>query len=100
VSKATWDKLPADVRPALLQAAQEAGTRLRAEIRASADRDIEEMKKRGLNVVPVDAKAREQWKKTTEAMFPKVRGSLVPAEAFDEAFRRRDEYRKLPASAR
>jgi TRAP-type transport system periplasmic protein len=100
VSKATWEKLPVDVRPALLQAAQEAGTKLRAEIRASGDRDVEEMKKRGLNVVAVDAKAREQWQKVTETMFPRVRGSLVPDEAFDEALRRRDEYRKLPASAR
>ena len=100
ITRATWDKIPADVRPALLAAAQEAGQRLREEMRASGDKDVLEMKKRGLNVVPVDAKAREAWKKTTEAIFPRVRGRVVPAEAFDEALRLRDEYRKLPASAR
>jgi TRAP-type C4-dicarboxylate transport system substrate-binding protein len=100
VSRASWEKLPSDLRPALLEAAQEAGTKLRAEIRASGQRDIEEMKKRGLNVVSVDAKAREQWKKTTEVMLPRVRGPIVPAEAFDEALRLRDEYRRLPAAAR
>jgi hypothetical protein len=52
------------------------------------------MKKRGLNVVAVDAKAREQWKKTAESLYPKIRGAVVPADAFDEAMRYRDEYRK------
>jgi TRAP-type C4-dicarboxylate transport system substrate-binding protein len=100
VSKATWDKLPADLRPQLLQSAREAGEKLRAEIRSTAERDVEEMRKRGLNVVAVDARARAEWKKITETMFPRVRGTLVPAEAFDEAIRLRDEYRKQPASAR
>lgn len=100
ITRATWEKIPADLRPALLAATQEAGQRLREEMRASGEKDVLEMKKRGLNVVPVDAKAREAWRKTTEAIFPRVRGPIVPAEAFDEALRLRDEYRKRPASAR
>jgi TRAP-type C4-dicarboxylate transport system substrate-binding protein len=100
ISKATWDKLPADLRPVLAQAAQEAGEKLREEIRASGERDIEEMRKRGLNVVKVDAKARAEWAKATESMFPRIRGAIVPAEAFDEALRLRDEYRRRPAASR
>jgi TRAP-type C4-dicarboxylate transport system substrate-binding protein len=100
ISKTTWDKLPADLRPALAEAAQEAGAKLREEMRASGERDIEEMRKRGLNVVSVDAKARGEWRKVTEVMFPRVRGTIVPAEAFDEALRLRDEYRRRPAGAR
>jgi TRAP-type transport system periplasmic protein len=100
IQKATWEKIPADLRPALLAAAQDGGRRLREEMRASGDKDILEMKKRGLNVVPVDAKAREAWKKTTEAILARARGPIVPAPAFDEAMRFRDEYRKRPASAR
>jgi TRAP-type C4-dicarboxylate transport system substrate-binding protein len=95
VSKATWDKVPEDLKPALRKSAQEAGQRLREEIRGSDERDIEEMKKRGLRVVAVGARAREEWKKTAEAMFPRVRGTIVPAAAFDEALRLRDEYRRL-----
>ena len=56
------------------------------------------MKKRGLNVVAVDEKARALWQKTAESMYPKVRGVIVPADAFDEALRYRDEYRKRPGS--
>jgi TRAP-type transport system periplasmic protein len=99
IAKATWDKIPADLRPALLEATREGGSRLQAEIRASGERDVEEMKKRGLNVVAVDAKARALWQKTTESMYPKVRGVIVPDEAFDEALRQRDEYRKQHSTA-
>jgi TRAP-type C4-dicarboxylate transport system substrate-binding protein len=94
INKTVWDKIPADLRPALLQAAREAGMRLQEEIRKTGDRDVEAMRKRGLNVVAVDARAREQWKKTAESLYPKIRGAIVPADAFDEALRYRDEYRK------
>ena len=94
ISKGTWDKIPAELRPALLEASRGAGKRLRAEIRQSAGRDTEAMKKRGLNVVSVDAKARAIWQKTAEDLYPKIRGRVVPADAFDEAKRLRDEYRK------
>jgi TRAP-type C4-dicarboxylate transport system substrate-binding protein len=94
INKTVWDKVPADLKPALLQAAREAGTRLQQEVRKTGDRDIESMRKRGLNVVAVDAKARELWKKTAESLYPRIRGAIVPADAFDEAVRYRDEYRK------
>jgi TRAP-type C4-dicarboxylate transport system substrate-binding protein len=99
ITKSTWEKIPADVRPALLEAARDGGRRLQAEIRASEDKDIEAMKKRGLNVVAVDAKTREVWRKLAESVYPKVRGTIVPADAFDEALKFRDEYRKRAASA-
>ena len=99
ISKPTWEKIPADVRPALLEAARDAGKRLQTEIRAGGERDVEAMKKRGLNVVPVDAKTRDLWRKTAEAMYPRIRGTIVPAEAFDEAMKYRDEYRKRGPAA-
>jgi TRAP-type C4-dicarboxylate transport system substrate-binding protein len=94
INKSTWEKIPADIRPALLEAARADGKRLQDEIRKSADKDVEAMKKRGLNVVPVDAAARALWQKTAEGAYPKIRGLIVPADAFDEARRLRDEYRK------
>ena len=101
VSKGTWDKVPADVRPQLLEIARDAGVRLQKEIRDAEARDVEAMKKRGLNVVPVSGAQRAEWQKLTESLYPKIRGRIVPAEAFDEALRYRDEYRKShPAAAR
>jgi TRAP-type C4-dicarboxylate transport system substrate-binding protein len=100
VTKATWEKVPADVRPALLEATREAGARLQAEIRQSEQKDVEAMKKRGLNVVSVSTAQRVQWQKLTESIYPKVRGPIVPAEPFDEAMRYRDEFRKQGRTAR
>jgi len=94
IAKATWEKIPPDVRPLLLEAARVDGARLQAEIRRSGDRDVGAMKKRGLNVVPVDARARALWLETAQSLYPRIRGKIVPAEAFDMALRFRDEYRK------
>jgi len=100
IRKVDWEKIPADVRPKLLEAAREAGRRLRAEIRGSETRDIEAMKKRGLNVVAVDAKAHAAWQRLAESIYPKIRGPIVPADAFDEALRYRDELRKAQGPAK
>ncbi|HET7293979.1 MAG TPA: TRAP transporter substrate-binding protein DctP [Vicinamibacteria bacterium] len=94
INKATWERIPAEVRPALLESARSAGARLQAEIRKSGARDVEAMRKRGLNVVPLDDRTRALWQQTAESLYPRVRGAIVPADAFDEAQRLRDEYRK------
>jgi TRAP-type C4-dicarboxylate transport system substrate-binding protein len=97
IRKDTWAKVPADVKPALLQAMEEAGTKLQAEIRKSGESDVAMMKAAsggGLKVVPVDARTTELWRKTAESAYGKIRGDFVPADAFDEAMRYRDEFRK------
>jgi TRAP-type C4-dicarboxylate transport system substrate-binding protein len=99
VKKDTWDKIPAELHAPLLEAAREAGRRLQDEIRQSAQRDVEAMKKRGLTVVAVDAKTKAEWRQTAESFYPKVRGPIVPAAAFDQALKFRDELRAAkPAS--
>ena len=94
ITKKAWDRIPADVQPAIKQATAEAGARLRKEIRDAETRDVEAMKKRGLTVVPVTDAQRAEWQKLTETLYPEIRGRVVPPEAFDEALRLRDEYRK------
>jgi TRAP-type C4-dicarboxylate transport system substrate-binding protein len=94
VKKDAWAKVPADVKPVLLKAMEEAGTRLQAEIRKSGETDVAAMKTTSLTVVPVDAKTTELWRKTAESAYGKIRGDFVPADAFDEAMKYRDEYRK------
>ena len=94
IKKDVWDKIPADLHAPLLQAAREAGAKLQADIRKSGTTDVEAMKKRGLTVVPVDAKALQAWQKAAEAAYPMIRGRIVPADVFDEALKYRDDYRK------
>jgi len=93
VSKAAWEKVPVELRPALRAAAQDAAGKLREETRTEANADVEAMVKRGLTVVHVDAAAEAVWRKTVEAAYPEVRGGYVPADVFDAALRLRDEYR-------
>jgi TRAP-type transport system periplasmic protein len=100
ITKSTWEKIPADLRPALLEASREAGQRLQQEVKAAEQKDVDAMKKRGLNVVAVSAQQRAEWQKLTEKLYPSIRGPIVPADAFDEALRHRDEYRKQHAGGR
>lgn len=99
IKKDAWERIPADIRPLLLQIARDAGTKLRDDIRLSGQRDIDAMKKAGLTVIPLDAKTVELWRKTAESVYPMIRGGVVPAEAFDEVIRLRDEYRKQRSAA-
>jgi TRAP-type C4-dicarboxylate transport system substrate-binding protein len=99
IKKETWAQVPADVKPALLKAMQEAGAKLQADIRRSGETDVAAMKTAGLTVVPIDARTKELWRKTAETAYGKVRGDFVPADAFDEAMKARDDFRKLQAAA-
>jgi TRAP-type C4-dicarboxylate transport system substrate-binding protein len=89
VTTAVWNRIPAGLRPALMEAAQEAGARMRGEREAS----VAAMLKAGLAVVPVDAEAKADWLRLALDMYPTIRGTSVPADAFDEALRLRDVYR-------
>jgi TRAP-type C4-dicarboxylate transport system substrate-binding protein len=98
IKKDAWARVPADLQPQLLTIAQDAGAKLQDAIRKSRDADVAAMKTKGLNVVTVDAATIELWRKTAESLYPKIRGGLLPADAFDEALRYRDEYRAQKAA--
>ena len=100
VDKATWDKIPQNFRDPMMAAAKEAGGDLRSGIRGMGDKALETMvvgvkgsKKTVLTVNHADDAAVAEWRKETEAVYPKLRGKIVPADLFDEARRLRDEYR-------
>lgn len=101
INKSTWEKIPAEMRPALLAAAEEAGKKLRTDIRAAGSRDLVAMQKRGLNVIPVDAAVEAQWRSVAEGAYPRIRGPIIPADAFDEARKHLTDFRaqKPPAAA-
>lgn len=95
VNRLTWEKIPAASRPALKAAAREAGKRLREETRQADERDVQAMRKRGLNVIAIDAGDEAVWRAAAEGAYDRIRGKIVPAEAFDEARRHLAEFRKL-----
>jgi TRAP-type transport system periplasmic protein len=100
VSKATWDKIPAAQRGPMLEAARRSGDALKGDIRAQGTRAVATMaagqpgrRASKLNITTPDAAALADWRKQTEAVYPKMKGNIVPADLFDEVQRLRDEYR-------
>jgi TRAP-type C4-dicarboxylate transport system substrate-binding protein len=91
VRKDTWDKVPADLRPKLLEIAEEYGKKTKADVRKQNEDAIEQMKQRGLNLVePGDLEA---WEKAAAQANKVVRGRVVPVGIYDEVMKLRDEYR-------
>lgn len=93
VTKAAWAKVPPGAREALRSAAQEAGERMRREIRAADAQAVEIMRTKGLEVVSVTESERAQWQSLFEGAYPQMVGPLVPKEAFDLAMKYRAEFR-------
>jgi TRAP-type C4-dicarboxylate transport system substrate-binding protein len=94
VSKAAWEKLPADVRASMKESAVAACRRLSQFSRQSEPKEIDVMQKHGLKVVPVDDAALNEWRKLLDGVLPQVRGSYMPAEPMDTALKLRDQCRK------
>ncbi|MGH9675874.1 MAG: TRAP transporter substrate-binding protein DctP [Candidatus Acidiferrum sp.] len=84
VTKRAWDALTPSQRDAMRAAALEAGKQMQIRSRAESGQAIEAMKKRGLQVHPVPPELEAQWRKFLEGVYPKIRGTLVPADVFDE----------------
>jgi TRAP-type C4-dicarboxylate transport system substrate-binding protein len=93
ITRKAWDRIPAASRPALLQAAARAGERLRGDIRAANDKAIAAMQEHGLKVMAATPAVEAAWQRTAESIYPRLRGTLVPASMFDEVKRLRDEFR-------
>ena len=99
VTKSTWDKIPADVRPALKEAARNACRRLSEFSRQSEAKDIEVLKQHGVQVVPVESAALAQWRQLIDGVLPQVRGSYMPAEPLDTVLKLRDQCRQRAGKA-
>ena len=93
VSKKVWDKLPADDQKVMLAAATKAGDEIRTQARKEMDESVAAMKKRGLKVHELTPAAEVAWRQIAEGAYPKIRGSIVPADMFDEVQRLLAEYR-------
>lgn len=93
ISKETWEKIPADLRPKLLASARAIGGRIDTAVSKMNDDAIAAMEKRGLNVVRLTPAERAEWEKLAEKTWPAMRGGSIPAAEFDAVKRARDEYR-------
>ena len=94
IDKRTWDALPPDVQATMMAVGAEAGKQFQAQGRKEADEAVAAMQKRGLNVVPVTGPLLAEWRTATEALYPRIRGGMVPADMFDEVVKILTDYRR------
>ncbi|MEN6438826.1 MAG: TRAP transporter substrate-binding protein DctP [Syntrophobacter sp.] len=93
IAKSTWEKIPADLRPMVRESALKACQRLRDFSRQSESKDIEALKKNGVQVIPVDGPVLDQWRNLIQGVIPQVRGGYLPTDLLDKALKIRDECR-------
>ena len=93
ITRKSWDSLSPAGQKALREAGEAAGVQLRAISRRENDEAVAAMKRRGLKVHAVTPEAEAEWRRQAEQLYPMIRGTLVPAERFDEVQRLLREYR-------
>lgn len=84
VTRKAWDDMPPAARDALRKASEKAGLQMRTQARQEVDDAVEAMKKRGLVVNRPNAEQMREWNALAEALYPRIRGAMVPADTFDE----------------
>jgi TRAP-type C4-dicarboxylate transport system substrate-binding protein len=93
VTKKAWDTLSPAGQQALRTAGEKAGLQMRTKARQEVDEAVAAMKKRGLTVNTPNAEQMREWTDLAEKLYPRIRGTMVPAETFDEVFLHLKAYR-------
>jgi TRAP-type C4-dicarboxylate transport system substrate-binding protein len=93
VTKKAWDEMSPEVRDAVRATSDKAGVQIRAKARQEVEDAVDAMKKRGLTVNKPNAAQMREWNDLAEKLYPRIRGTMVPAETFDEVFALLKEFR-------
>ena len=93
VTKKSWDEMNPATQEALRSASEKAGVQLRAKARQEVEEAVDAMKKRGLTVHRPNAEQMKEWTALAEQLYPRIRGTMVPAETFDEVMAHLKAYR-------
>ena len=97
VTTKAWDAMTPVAQQAMRTAGEKAGLNMRLQARREVDEAVEAMKKRGLIVHKPNAAEMQEWNALAESLYPRIRGTMVPADTFDEVFKQVKAYRALPA---
>ena len=93
VTQKAWDAMSPAGQQALRAAGDKAGVQMRAQARLEVDEAVAAMVKRGLVVHRPTPEQMREWDALAEKLYPRIRGSMVPAETFDEVFTHLKAYR-------
>lgn len=84
ISQSTWERIPKELRPKLLAAAERRAQRIKDEIRYTDDTAIEVMQEHGLQIVEISNDHREEWQNFIDQYMHMLRGTLVDTAMFDQ----------------
>ncbi len=93
VTRKAWEAMSPAGQEAMRAAAVKSGTEMRAKARVEDAEAIAAMQRRGLRVTKPTPALEAEWHRFAEGVYPKIRGTLVPADTFDEVKRLLAEYR-------
>ena len=93
ITQKAWDDMSPAGQQALRTAGEKAGVHIRTKARQEVEEAVDAMKKRGLVVNRPTPDQMREWNQLAEKLYPRIRGTLVPAETFDEVLRHLKEYR-------
>lgn len=94
MNRKTWDKIPPDTQEAMKKSALEAGRTIKETARRESDEAVKTMKEKwGLQVHRPTGDQLELWREAAEAIYPDLRGELIPAGIWDNVVKWLEEYR-------
>lgn len=99
IRRQTWETMPPAQQKQFLQAATEAGEKMRSKTRGEDDAAITSMAKRGLTVHTATPEVESAWRTLAEKAYPQIRGNSVPADLFDKVQTTLREYRSTRNTA-
>jgi TRAP-type C4-dicarboxylate transport system substrate-binding protein len=83
MNRKTWDKIPEDLKPALMTEAKKFAVRFREETRRMDVTAVEAMQKKGLTVLTPSPEELKYWDEQVLVFYPELRGFYVSEEDFD-----------------
>lgn len=86
VTEKAWNKLDPAAQAWLRETSERAGHEMRRASRVEDEQAVQAMKeKMGLKVMPMTPEAEKEWRTEVARIYPRIRGTLVPASMFDAA---------------
>jgi TRAP-type C4-dicarboxylate transport system substrate-binding protein len=93
VTRKAWEGMSPEVQKAVRSASDKAGAEIRTKARQEVEEAVDAMKKRGLTVNKPNAAQMKEWNDLAEKLYPRIRGTMVPTETFDEVMAHLKTYR-------
>ncbi len=94
ITNSTWSRIPDDIKPLLLESANNILEPLYEETKQMEQEIIESMIQYGLNINPVNEQEKEQWQEVVDIGFDLVIGKTIPVDIYEKVNSLLLEYRE------